>query len=130
MFVALITTVVNVLVSLTQAKILYAGINEVLPVSWFLKRYLLFVVSLEVNLEFSASKVKVFQGVLAKILNLLTKYARVTFCLTCLSIIFQSTVDIFVDQEKINFFRVTFLMERMCPLSFGLGSKFNETVSD
>ena len=56
----------------------------------------------------------------------------------------QSTVDIFVDQEKINFFRVTFLMvchilfsvlsiltsdqERMCPLSFGLGSRFNETV--
>ncbi|KAJ6531396.1 endoglucanase 1 [Mycena vulgaris] len=39
----------------------------------------------------------------------------------------KSTVDIFVDQEKINFFRVTFLMERMCPLSFGLGRKFNET---
>jgi endoglucanase len=39
----------------------------------------------------------------------------------------KSTIDIFVDQEKINFFRVTFLMERMCPLSFGLGSKFNET---
>ncbi|KAH0582397.1 hypothetical protein H2248_010341 [Termitomyces sp. 'cryptogamus'] len=39
----------------------------------------------------------------------------------------KSTVDIFVDQEKINFFRVTFLMERMCPLSFGLGSRFNET---
>jgi len=42
----------------------------------------------------------------------------------------KSTVDIFVDQEKINFFRVTFLMERMCPLSFGLGSKFNETYFD
>ncbi|KAG6804854.1 hypothetical protein H0H93_006523, partial [Arthromyces matolae] len=39
-----------------------------------------------------------------------------------------TTVDIFVDQEKINFFRVTFLMERMCPLSYGLGSRFNETV--
>ncbi|KAG6899639.1 hypothetical protein C0993_008416 [Termitomyces sp. T159_Od127] len=39
----------------------------------------------------------------------------------------KSTVDVFVDQEKINFFRVTFLMERMCPLSFGLGSRFNET---
>ncbi|KAJ7776089.1 endoglucanase 1 [Mycena olivaceomarginata] len=39
----------------------------------------------------------------------------------------KSTVDIFVDKEKVNFFRVTFLMERMCPLSFGLGSKFNET---
>ncbi|KAJ7202139.1 endoglucanase 1 [Mycena pura] len=42
----------------------------------------------------------------------------------------KSTVDIFVDQEKINFFRVTFLMERMCPLEFGLGSKFNETYFD
>ncbi|KAJ7584757.1 endoglucanase 1 [Mycena floridula] len=39
----------------------------------------------------------------------------------------KSTVDIFVDQEKINFFRVTFLMERMCPLATGLGSTFNET---
>ncbi|PPR05071.1 hypothetical protein CVT24_010258 [Panaeolus cyanescens] len=39
----------------------------------------------------------------------------------------KTTVDIFVDQEKINFFRVTFLMERMCPLSFGLGARFNET---
>ncbi|KAF7304424.1 Endoglucanase 1 [Mycena chlorophos] len=39
----------------------------------------------------------------------------------------ESTVDIFVDQEKINFFRVTFLMERMCPLEFGLGARFNET---
>ncbi|KXN81235.1 Endoglucanase 1, partial [Leucoagaricus sp. SymC.cos] len=38
-----------------------------------------------------------------------------------------STVDIFVDREKINFFRVTFLMERMCPLATGLGSTFNET---
>jgi endoglucanase len=39
----------------------------------------------------------------------------------------KSTIDIFVDQEKINFFRVTFLMERLCPLSFGLGARFNET---
>ncbi|KAF9041575.1 endoglucanase 1 [Panaeolus papilionaceus] len=39
----------------------------------------------------------------------------------------KTTVDLFVDQEKINFFRVTFLMERMCPLSFGLGARFNET---
>ncbi|KAF9479868.1 endoglucanase 1 [Pholiota conissans] len=39
----------------------------------------------------------------------------------------KSTIDIFVDQEKVNFFRVTFLMERMCPLASGLGSKFNET---
>ncbi|CAK5274384.1 unnamed protein product, partial [Mycena citricolor] len=39
----------------------------------------------------------------------------------------KSTIDIFVDQEKINFFRVCFLMERMAPLEYGLGSKFNET---
>ncbi|RDB15906.1 Endoglucanase 1 [Hypsizygus marmoreus] len=39
----------------------------------------------------------------------------------------KTTVDIFVDRENINFFRVTFLMERMCPLSLGLGSRFNET---
>lgn len=39
----------------------------------------------------------------------------------------KSTVDIFVDKEKINLFRVTFLMERMCPLQYGLGSRFNET---
>uniref|UniRef100_A0A0W0F420 cellulase n=1 Tax=Moniliophthora roreri TaxID=221103 RepID=A0A0W0F420_MONRR len=39
----------------------------------------------------------------------------------------KTTVDIFVDEEKINLFRVTFLMERMCPLETGLGSTFNET---
>ncbi|KAF5358589.1 hypothetical protein D9758_007717 [Tetrapyrgos nigripes] len=39
----------------------------------------------------------------------------------------KSTVDTFVDHEKINLFRVTFLMERMCPLATGLGSTFNET---
>ncbi|KAF8745857.1 Cellulase (glycosyl hydrolase family 5), partial [Rhizoctonia solani] len=39
----------------------------------------------------------------------------------------KSTVDIFVEKDKINTFRVAFLLERMCPLSYGLGSKFNET---
>ncbi|KAJ3995996.1 endoglucanase 1 [Lentinula boryana] len=39
----------------------------------------------------------------------------------------ESTVDTFVDTNQINFFRVTFLMERMCPLATGLGSTFNET---
>ncbi|KAF8464981.1 endoglucanase 1 [Gautieria morchelliformis] len=39
----------------------------------------------------------------------------------------KSTIDIFVDQEKINFFRVTFLMERMTPVATGLGGPFNET---
>ncbi|KAL0063353.1 hypothetical protein AAF712_009748 [Marasmius tenuissimus] len=42
----------------------------------------------------------------------------------------KSAVDVFVDQEKINLFRVTFLMERMCPLETGLGSTFNETYFD
>ncbi|KAF5324355.1 hypothetical protein D9619_011336 [Psilocybe cf. subviscida] len=39
----------------------------------------------------------------------------------------KSTVDIFVDREKINFFRVAFLLERMTPLTYGLGARFNET---
>ncbi|MCJ1295144.1 hypothetical protein MMC34_006705 [Xylographa carneopallida] len=39
----------------------------------------------------------------------------------------ESTVDVFVDQDKINLFRVAFLLERMCPLEYGLGNKFNET---
>jgi len=41
----------------------------------------------------------------------------------------KSTIDIYVDQEHINLFRVTFLLERMCPLShgYGLGARFNET---
>ncbi|KAJ7674044.1 endoglucanase 1 [Mycena polygramma] len=42
----------------------------------------------------------------------------------------KSTVDIFVDQEKINFFRVTFLMERMCPLAFGLGTQYFSEYAD
>lgn len=39
----------------------------------------------------------------------------------------QTTADIWVDQNHINLFRVAFLLERMCPLEYGLGSKFNET---
>ncbi|KDN34543.1 hypothetical protein RSAG8_12367, partial [Rhizoctonia solani AG-8 WAC10335] len=39
----------------------------------------------------------------------------------------KSTVDIFVQNDKINVFRVAFLLERMCPLEYGLGSTFNET---
>lgn len=39
----------------------------------------------------------------------------------------ETAVDIFVEDNGINLFRVAFLLERMCPLSFGLGSKFNET---
>lgn len=39
----------------------------------------------------------------------------------------KSTIDIFVDKDKINVFRVAFLLERMCPLATGLGPTFNET---
>ncbi|KIJ53787.1 glycoside hydrolase family 5 protein [Sphaerobolus stellatus SS14] len=39
----------------------------------------------------------------------------------------ESAIDIFVDQEKVNFFRVTFLMERMAPVATGLAGPFNET---
>ncbi|KAN0101437.1 glycoside hydrolase family 5 protein [Hyaloscypha variabilis] len=39
----------------------------------------------------------------------------------------EPAIDIYVDQNKINLFRVAFLLERMCPLSYGLGAKFNET---
>lgn len=42
----------------------------------------------------------------------------------------KTTVDMFIDQDKINLFRVTFLMERMCPPAQGLGRKFDETVSE
>ena len=38
-----------------------------------------------------------------------------------------TTADIWVDQNHINLFRVAFLLERMCPLEYGLGAKFNET---
>jgi endoglucanase len=41
----------------------------------------------------------------------------------------KATIDIWMDQNKINVFRVAFLLERMCPLEYGLGAKFNETVS-
>ena len=33
------------------------------------------------------------------------------------------------EWKQINLFRVAFLLERMCPLAYGLGKKFNETVS-
>jgi len=46
---------------------------------------------------------------------------------TTYAFINKSTVDIWVDTNRINFFRVTLLMERMCPLATGLGRNFNET---
>ncbi|KAK3942499.1 glycoside hydrolase family 5 protein [Diplogelasinospora grovesii] len=46
------------------------------------------------------------------------------------SFISTSGIDVMVDQNKANLFRVAFLLERMCPLSYGLGAKFNETHFD
>ncbi|KAK0727751.1 glycoside hydrolase superfamily [Lasiosphaeria miniovina] len=39
----------------------------------------------------------------------------------------NSGIDVMADQHKINLFRVAFLLERMCPLATGLGSKFDES---
>ncbi|KUJ12934.1 cellulase-domain-containing protein [Mollisia scopiformis] len=39
----------------------------------------------------------------------------------------EAAIDTYVDQNKVNLFRVAFLLERMCPLATGLGSTFNET---
>ncbi|KAK0666424.1 endoglucanase 1 [Cercophora samala] len=39
----------------------------------------------------------------------------------------NSGVDTMIDTHKVNLHRVAFLLERMCPLSYGLGAKFNET---
>lgn len=38
-----------------------------------------------------------------------------------------ATLDTWITQNGINTFRVAFLLERMCPLAYGLGKKFNET---
>lgn len=42
----------------------------------------------------------------------------------------QSAIDIFVDKNHANLFRIAFLLERMCPVATGLGSTFNETHFD
>lgn len=39
----------------------------------------------------------------------------------------KTTADIYVKQNHINTFRVAFLLERMCPIPYGLGKRFNET---
>ncbi|EPE05383.1 endoglucanase 1 [Ophiostoma piceae UAMH 11346] len=39
----------------------------------------------------------------------------------------EPAIDVHVDNNKVNLFRVAFLLERMCPLATGLGSTFNET---
>ncbi|VBB75808.1 Putative Glycoside Hydrolase Family 5 [Podospora comata] len=38
-----------------------------------------------------------------------------------------SGVDTMIESHKVNLHRVAFLLERMCPVSYGLGAKFNET---
>jgi len=43
------------------------------------------------------------------------------------SFINKSGIDVYVDKNKANLFRVAFLLERMCPVSTGLGSTFDET---
>ncbi|TVY86823.1 Endoglucanase, partial [Lachnellula willkommii] len=42
----------------------------------------------------------------------------------------ESAIDVYVDQNHINLFRVAFLLERMCPVATGLGASFNETHYD
>lgn len=39
----------------------------------------------------------------------------------------QAAVDVYVDQNHVNLFRIAFLLERMCPPATGLGATFNET---
>ncbi|KAF8865727.1 glycoside hydrolase [Acephala macrosclerotiorum] len=38
----------------------------------------------------------------------------------------KCAIGVFVDQNKVNLFRVDFLLERMCPIATGLGAKFDE----
>ncbi|PKS05025.1 hypothetical protein jhhlp_008391 [Lomentospora prolificans] len=38
----------------------------------------------------------------------------------------EKAVDVFVDEHKVNLFRVAFALERMCPLETGLGATFDE----
>lgn len=40
----------------------------------------------------------------------------------------EAGVDTYVDENKVNLFRVAFLLERMCPLKTGLGATFDEEV--
>lgn len=41
----------------------------------------------------------------------------------------EAGIDVYVDQNKVNLFRVAFLLERLCPVETGLGATFSETVS-
>ncbi|KAF3013692.1 hypothetical protein E8E14_001844 [Neopestalotiopsis sp. 37M] len=46
------------------------------------------------------------------------------------SFISEAAVDVHVDQNKVNLFRIAFLLERMNPPATGLGATFNETHFD
>ncbi|KAH9904973.1 endoglucanase 1 [Xylariomycetidae sp. FL2044] len=39
----------------------------------------------------------------------------------------EAGVDVHVDENHLNLFRIAFLLERMCPLETGLGATFDET---
>jgi len=43
------------------------------------------------------------------------------------SFISTTGVDVMVDTHRVNLMRVAFLLERMCPLAWGLGARFNES---
>ncbi|KAI0024560.1 endoglucanase 1 [Xylariomycetidae sp. FL0641] len=42
----------------------------------------------------------------------------------------EAGVDVYVDENHVNLFRIAFLLERMCPPATGLGATFNETHFD
>ncbi|KAI0157911.1 glycoside hydrolase family 5 protein [Hypoxylon sp. FL1284] len=42
----------------------------------------------------------------------------------------EAGVDVHVDQNHLNLFRIAFLLERMAPVATGLGKTFNETYFD
>ncbi|KAI0123280.1 endoglucanase 1 [Xylariales sp. AK1849] len=46
------------------------------------------------------------------------------------SFINESAIDVYVDQNNVNLFRIAFLLERMAPPATGLGTTFNETHFD
>lgn len=128
---SLVTILVTSLFTPTRSKILYAGVNEVWHVSFQIHLLIFCAFSRGESLVFFLRTIPDLAYLDAS--TLITR-SSTRFILTKLAwdwwqtTTTQSTVDIFVDQEKINFFRVTFLMERMCPLALGLGGQFNETV--
>jgi len=91
-----LTSAILPLISLTAAKIFYAGVNE------------------------SGGEFGVYSATATNGTGLPGRFG------VDYQFINQSTIDIFVSQG-VNLFRVAFLLERMCPVAYGLGRKFNET---